>query len=107
MNIDEQLESWLSAKRDASPPEGFADKVMSSVEQAAEPKRMVASVAAGKKSLVRRCVPYLIWTAAAVVCAVRVYSLIYLVFAPTSEYSVVASDTIEEPSHDDRDISRS
>ena len=107
MNQNEPFEMWLAAKRTASPPEGFTQQVMSAVEQVSKSRGSVVKPVEWRRAFLPRCVPYLIASAAAVVCAVRAYSLIHVLIEPTPEYSVVAGETIEEVPNDDRDVSRS
>lgn len=107
MSQNEPFEMWLAEKRAASPPEMFAQSVMTVVEMVSESRRPAAKPLQRLSAFSPRCVPYLIATAAAVVCAVRAYSLIHVLIEPTPEYSVVAGETIEEVPNDDRDVSRS
>ena len=52
-------------------------------------------------------VSYVVASAAAAVCAVRVYGVVYVLLEPTPEYSVVARETNPEVPNDKRDVSRS
>jgi hypothetical protein len=107
MSQNAPLEMWLAGKRAAFPPESFVQKVMAAVEVVSESPRPAAKDIEFRHTLPPRCVGYLIATAAALVCAVRAYSLIHVLIEPTPEFSVVAGEAKEEVPDDDRDVSRS
>lgn len=107
MSQNDPLELWLAGKRAASPPETLARGVMTAVEQVAESRRSVTKAIPHSNLRSRKCVPYLIASAAAIVCAVRAFSFIPLLIEPTPEFSVMAGDSIPEVPDDDRDVSRS
>ena len=107
MSQNEPLEMWLAGKREASPSEAFAQRVMSAVGQVSKSRAQAVKPVERRRAFPPRCVPYLIASAATVVCAVRAYCLIHVLIEPTPEYSVVAGETIEEVPNDDRDASRS
>ncbi len=104
---DDPLEMWLAAKRDASPPESFVSDVMSSVERVMKSKPTVTTAISQRRGVSAQSVSYLVASAAAVVCAVRVYGVVHVLLEPTPEYSVVAGETNPEVPNDDRDVSRS
>lgn len=107
MNQNEPLEMWLVVKRAVSPPETFAQRVMSAVGQVSKSRAPAAKPVERRRAFPPRCVPYLIASVAAIVCAMRAYCLIHVLIKPTPEYSVVAGETIEEVPNDDQDVSRS
>ena len=107
MSRNEPFEMWLAGKREGAAPEAFAQRVMSAVEPVSKSRVSAAKPVERRRAFPLRCVPYLIASAAAVVCVVRAYCLLHVLIEPTPEYSVVAGETIEEVPNDDRDVSRS
>ena len=101
------LEMWLAAKRDVSPPDTFVGDVMSAVERAAKSKRETTNATPLRGGLSAQNVSYLVATAAAVVCVVRVYGVVHVLLGPTPEYSVASGETNPEVPNDKRDVSRS
>ena len=104
---DDPLEMWLAAKRDVSPPDAFAGDVMSAVERVVKSRPTVAKAASTRRGVSTQTVSYLVASAAAVVCAVRVYGVVHVLLEPTPEYSVVSGETKPEVPDDKRDVSRS
>ena len=104
---DDPLEMWLAAKRDVSPPDTFVGDVMSAVERAAKSKRETTNATPLRGGLSAQNVSYLVATAAAVVCVVRVYGVVHVLLGPTPEYSVASGETNPEVPNDKRDVSRS
>ena len=104
---DDPLEAWLAEKRNVSPPDSFVNGVMSAVERVTNSKPTVTKAAPPRGSVSAQNVSYLIASAAAVVCAVRVYGVVHVLMEPTPEYSVVSGETNPEVPNDKRDVSRS
>ena len=104
---DDPLKMWLAARRAVSPPDAFAEGVMSAVERVAKTKPTVTKAASFSGGVSTQTVSYLVASAAAVVCAVRVYGVVHVLLEPTPEYSVVSGETNPEVPNDDRDVSRS
>ena len=104
---EDPLEMWLAAKREVSPRDAFVGDVMSAVERVVESRSTVAKAASPRGGVSAQNVSYLVASAAAVVCAVRVYGVVHVLLEPTPEFSVVAGKTNPEVPNDDRDVSRS
>lgn len=104
---DDPLEAWLAVKRAVSPRDAFVNGVMSAVERVTNSKPTVSKAAPPCGSVSAQNVSYLIASAAAVVCAVRVYGVVHVLMEPTPEYSVVSGETNPEVPNDKRDVSRS
>jgi len=107
MNQNDPVEIWLAGKREVPVPEAFAQRVMLAVEQVSKSRRSVTKAIPRRSLLARQCVPFLIGSAAAIVCVVRVFSFIPVLIEPTPEFSVVAGDSIPEVRNDNSDVSRS
>jgi hypothetical protein len=112
MNADDRLQAWLAHRRSQSLPENFADRIMASLDReevsertsgslrkACDP-RLLSQNPPGSQDRhhsprfqqgLRRLAPYLLGTAAAVVCAARLYSVVSVVAPVAME--------IEEPEH--------
>lgn len=93
MNQEETWERWKQVQREVRPPEGLADRVLAHLGPAppAPPVRR------------SRFWPALVCTAAAVVCGVRLGSVLEFVLAPSVEASsdatVVAAKDVKELKH--------
>ena len=104
---DDALEMWLATKRDASPSESFVSDVMSAVERVAKSKSIITTAPSPRGGVSAQSVSYLVASAVAVVCAVRVYGVVHVLLEPPPEFSVVAGEMNPEVQNDDRDVSRS
>ncbi len=104
---DDPLEAWLAVKRAVSPSDSFVTGVMSAVERVARSRPTVTKAASLSGGVSTQTVSYLVASAAAVVCAVRVYGVVHVLLEPTPEYSVVSGETKPEVPDDKRDVSRS
>lgn len=93
MNYDETWERWKQAQREVRPPVGLADRVLAQLGPApiAQPARR------------SRFWPAVVCAAAAVVCAVRLGSVLEFVLAPSVEASsdatVVAAKDVKDLKH--------
>jgi len=84
MNADDRLSAWLAHRRGPSPPDDLTDRIMTalpavSIRASTPPRRG------------RRWLPSVLWTAAAVVCAARIYSVVSVVAPVAME--------VDEPEH--------
>jgi len=89
---DEQWSAWLERRRAESPPEQLADRVL---QQIAE-EQAIAPSTLSRVFVVERLAQVLLWTAASVVCVVRLYSTVGLLlpaFAFTEKPPEIPSGT--------------
>ena len=77
MNTDDPMQAWLAQRRGQSPPNDLTDRIMAGLQtvEIAKPARPRGW---------RQLVPYVLWSAAAVVCAARIYSVVSVVVAPVA-----------------------
>ena len=100
MNSDDEYQAWLDARRGESPPTGLTDRVMSAVRESAQPATSSSRVEPARKTAWQRAVPYLVCSAAALVLAVRLYSIasIFVVASPDADIAML--EPFEEISHE-------
>lgn len=90
MNRTDQYQAWLNARRGESPPVEMMDRIMSAVRDSSTRADSV------QKSAWQRVVPYLICSAATVVLAVRLYSVVSLLVVASPDADVAMIEPVEE-----------
>ena len=100
MNSEDEYQVWLDARRDESPPKELTDRIMLSVrepgpEAATSPLRESA-----RRTAWQRAIPYLVLTAATIMLAVRVFSILSLFVVPSSIADVTMIEPAKEDSHE-------
>lgn len=96
MTTDDEYQRWLLARRTEPPPDGLADRIMAAVEESALQPIAASQSASMKKTALQRVLPYLACSVAALVLAVRVYSVMSLFVVASSESEIVMNEPIEE-----------
>lgn len=99
MISDDDYQAWLSARRGQSPPAELTDRIMSAVRESA--LNAVASPPVSAPATIwQRVVPYLVCSAAAMLLAVRLYSVVslFVVAAPIADVALV--EPAKEVSHE-------
>lgn len=89
MNSEDPLKAWLAHRRETKPPERLIDRIMQGVTASSEHSMPVRSPPSQRGR--RRLMPYLLATAAVMVCGLRIYSVLDLVLAPV----VMDADELE------------
>lgn len=91
MNSDDEYQAWLDARRGESPPTELTDRVMSAVQESARQATGSSHVESARKTAWQRAVPYLVCSAAALVLAVRLYSIVsvFVVASPDAEMAMI------------------
>lgn len=102
MNPDDEYQAWLNARRGESPPAEMADRIMSAVRASASQSVASPQPECARKSAWQRVVPYLVCSAAALVLAVRLYSIASLFLVASSDMDVVMTEPFEEIPHVDQ-----
>lgn len=97
MNSDDEYQAWLSTRR-AEPPRELTDRIMTAVSESRSRTTVAVARASGVKSSLRRIAPYLVCSAAALVLAVRLYSVVSLFVIAPSGTEIVMNELVEEPS---------
>lgn len=77
MNEQKAWDAWKAHQREHPAPSGLTDRILKRVEQARS-QQEAAPVAAPSTTFAQRIAAFLLWTAAAVVCAARIYSTVGL-----------------------------
>jgi hypothetical protein len=98
MKHDEAWEAWRTRRRDHPPPAGLTDHILARVEQAHSQQPRATRVASSSGTLAQRIAPFLLWSAAAVVCAARVYSTVGLL-VPGFAFAADPDDQEQGTSH--------
>ncbi len=100
MNPDDQYQAWLDARRGESPPADLTDRIMSAVREASKSSMKSQPANELRKSAWQRAIPYLVCSAAALVLAVRIYSIVSLFVAPSPISDVAMIEPAKEISHE-------
>jgi ferric-dicitrate binding protein FerR (iron transport regulator) len=78
MKHDDAWEGWLNRRREHAPPAGLTDRIIANVEQSCAASLPAAHAVPQPIPLSHRMAPYLLWSAAVIVCAARVYGTVGL-----------------------------
>jgi hypothetical protein len=87
MTPEDAWERWLEQRRAMVPPEGLTDRVMAAVQPAAMSSVVDSAQHPARQTWWPRLAPYLLASAASVVCLIRLYSLVSLILAPSSAFT--------------------
>lgn len=100
MISDDDYQAWLNARRGQSPPTELADRIMSSVRDSAVYAVASPPPVSAPATIWQRVVPYLVCSAAAMLLAVRLYSVVslFVVAAPIADVALV--EPAKEVSHE-------
>lgn len=94
MNSENDYQAWLDARRGDSSPADLSDRIMVAVRESNSlPKTSARSVRA---TALQRAFPYLVCSAAALVLAVRLYSLMSVFVVASSEAEMAMTEPVEE-----------
>ena len=96
MNSDDEYRAWLETKRGESPPIELTDRIMLAVRGAAPKATTSPQLEFARKTAWQRAVPYLVFAAAAVVLAVRLYSFVSVFVVAGSETEIAMTEPVEE-----------
>lgn len=97
MSSDDEYQAWLNARRDVSPPTGLTERIMLSVRELAPEATISPLRESARKTAWQRAIPYVVLSAAALMLAVRVFSIVSLFVVPSS----IADVTMIEPTKED------
>jgi hypothetical protein len=75
---DETWKAWKARLRNHPPPAGLSDRILARVTERDSQTQPVTAIASPSTTLARSVAPILLWSAAAIVCAARVYSTVGL-----------------------------
>ncbi|HUQ69506.1 MAG TPA: hypothetical protein VM165_08290 [Planctomycetaceae bacterium] len=87
MKPDDVYRDWLARGRSNPPPDGLTDRIMAVLPPSPNDQPVARPTVSIRSWLGRRVIPYVLWCAAAVVCAVRVYSVMNVIIAPVATNS--------------------
>ena len=96
MNSDDEYQAWLDARRGESPPTGLTDRVMSAVQESPQQAKRSSRVESARKTAWQRAVPYLVCSAAALVLAVRLYSMVSVFVVASPDADIAMIESVEE-----------
>ena len=100
MNSDDEYQAWLNVRRGESSPADLTDRIMSAVREAARQSETSPQPESAWKTAWQRAVPYLVCSAAAMVLAVRLYSVVSLVLVASPDADVAMIEPVEESSNE-------
>lgn len=100
MNPDDEYQAWLDARRGDSPPTGLTDRIMLSVRDLALEVPTSPPQVTARKTAWQRAIPYLVLSAAALMLAVRLFSIVSPLVVPTSIADVTMIEAAKEDSHE-------
>lgn len=100
MNPDDQYQAWLDTRRGEAPSAELTDRIMSAVREASKSSMKSQPANELRKSAWQRAIPYLVCSAAALVLAVRIYSIVSLFVAPSPISDVAMIEPAKEISHE-------
>ena len=100
MNSDDQYQAWLDTRRGEVPSAELTDRIMSAVREVSTPSTMSQPVNELRKTAWQRAIPYLVCSAAALVLAVRICSIVSLFVAPSPISDVAMIEPAKEISHE-------
>ena len=93
---EDEYQTWLNKRRGESPSAELTDRIMSAVREASTSQPTKPS----PKTAWQRAIPYLVCSAAALVLAVRIYSILSLFLAPSAIADVAMIEPSKEIAHE-------
>ena len=100
MISDDDYQAWLNARRGQSPPADLADRIMFAVRDSAADAVASPPPVSALAAMWRRVVPYLACSAAAMLLAVRLYSVVRLFVVAAPIEDVAFREPAKEVSHE-------
>lgn len=100
MTSEAEYQSWLKAKRAEVPPARMVEQIMAVVRDEVNSNATAHAAIEPRPSVWKRAVPYLVCSAAVVVLAVRLCSIVGLFVLPTSIADVALIESEQENLHD-------
>ncbi len=100
MNPGDEFQAWLDARGGESAPAGMTDRIMSAVREAARQPTTSSQSESARKTAWPRAVPYLVFSAAALMLAVRLYSMVSLFVEASQVADVALMEPIKEFPHE-------
>ena len=100
MNPEDEYGAWLNARRGESQSDELTDRIMSAVHEASMSSTTLPSAPKLPKTTWQRAIPYLVCSAAALVLAVRIYSILSLFLVPSSIADVAMIEPSKEITHE-------
>ena len=100
MNPDDDYQAWLNNRRGELPSAELTDRIMSAVREASMSPTASKPAEVPPKTAWQRAIPYLVCSAAALVLAVRIYSILCLFVSPSSIEDVAMLDPSKEIAHE-------
>lgn len=100
MISDDDYQAWLNARRGQSLPAELADRIMSAVRDSAADAIASPPPVSAPATMWQRVVPYLVCSAAAMLLAMRFYSVVsvFVVAAPIADVAFL--EPAKEVSHE-------
>lgn len=95
MNSDDEYQAWLDARRGDTPLAGLTDRIMLTVRELAVDSTTSPPRATARKTAWQRAIPYVVLSAAALLLAVRIFSIVSPLMVPTSIADVTYDRTGE------------
>lgn len=100
MNSNDEYQAWLNTRRGESPPTGLTDRIMLSVRELPLEATTSPQLESARKTAWQRAIPYLVCSAAALMLAVRLFSMVSLFVVPSSIADVTMIEPAKEDSHE-------
>ena len=100
MNSEDEYQAWLNARRGESLPTGLTDRIMSAVRELDQQATRSSRAESAWKTAWQRAIPYLVCSAAALVLAVRLYSIVSLFLVASPDADIAMIEAVEESSHE-------
>ena len=100
MNPDDEYQAWLNARRGESPSAELTDRIMSAVREASLASPILPPANDAPNAAWQRAIPYLVCSAAALVLAVRIYTILSLFLVPSSISDVAMIEPAKEISYE-------
>ncbi len=100
MNPDDEYQAWLDARRGESPSAELTDRIMSAVREASMASTILPPTNVAPNTAWPRAIRYLVCSAAALVLAVRIYSIVSLFVSPSLIEDVAMIEPAKEISYE-------
>ena len=100
MNPEDEYQTWLNKRRGESPSTELTDRIMSAVREASMSSSTSQPAKQSPKTAWQPAIPYLVCSAAALVLAVRIYSILSLFLAPSAITDVAMIEPSKEIAHE-------